>query len=94
MVARNARSAAELRKKPRRQFSYRARILASESGPASNCAIADISQTGARIVLERDEDLPKKFILLLSDRGDARRVCRLVWRHGLTLGVEFPAGHS
>lgn len=88
------RSRAELRKKPRRQFHYQAKILTSETGPAHQCAIADISETGARLVLQADEELPKRFMLLLSPRGEPRRVCRLVWRDGVTVGVEFPGEQS
>ena len=84
------RTGNELRKKPRRQFHYQAKILTSETGRPSACAIADISQTGARIVLAADEELPRQFLLLLSSQGSARRRCRLVWREGLTVGVEFP----
>jgi hypothetical protein len=90
VAAGNYRKGAELRKKPRRQFHYTARILADKNGPPRECSISDISETGARILLARDEALPDRFMLLLTATGDARRVCRVVWRTGLTLGVEFP----
>jgi hypothetical protein len=86
--------AKELRKKPRRQFHYQAKILSSAHGPPLPCAIADVSQSGARIVLESDAELPPEFLLLLSARGGARRICRLVWRNGLNVGVEFRDGRS
>jgi PilZ domain len=79
----------ELRKKPRRQFHYHARILIQGDKPFA-CAISDISETGARIQLEDERELPDRFILLLTPNGDARRHCRMVWRHGLFVGVEFP----
>jgi hypothetical protein len=91
-VATKPRTGKDLRKKPRRHFRYHARILTSKSGPPCSCEIADISETGARIVLEKDEELPVRFVLLLSTSGDARRVCRLIWRDGLTAGVAFPDG--
>ena len=90
----NYRARAELRKKPRRQFHYSARILTDRKGPPHECSISDISETGARILLAREEDLPDRFVLLLTAAGEARRVCRVVWRAGLTVGVEFPDGHS
>jgi hypothetical protein len=86
----NHSPAKDLRKKPRRQFHYRAKILTSAKGKPRNCQIADISESGARIILEQDEDLPLRFLLLLNSRGDTRRICRLVWRKGLTVGVQFP----
>ena len=88
-VGNDYRSQAELRKKPRRPFHYGARksspVRRDNRIPAS---IEDISETGARIVLPNDEDLPKRFLLLLTSRGVAR-VCREVWRNELTVGVEF-----
>jgi hypothetical protein len=94
MAAGRPRDGVELRRKPRRQFRYRAKILTSEKGAPRPCSITDISEIGARIVLARDDELPRRFLLLLSSQGDARRVCRLVWRRGLTIGVEFPDGQS
>jgi hypothetical protein len=85
----NNRTRVELRRKPRRQFHYHARILTEEQGSPSACEIADISETGARIVLESDQELPRRFVLILAASGDARRVCQVVWRTGLTIGVRF-----
>jgi hypothetical protein len=93
VVVGNYRSHAELRKKPRRQFHYNACILTDDKKPHL-CALSDISETGARIVLEKECELPDRFILLLTRSGDARRLCRMVWREGLTLGVEFPVPHG
>jgi hypothetical protein len=90
VVIGNYRNHAELRKKPRRQFHYNARILTDKDTPPRSCSISDISESGARISLERDDELPQTFILLLTANGGARRHCRVVWREGLVVGVEFP----
>ncbi len=84
-----SRGTIDLRKKPRRQFHYNASLLTEGQRTPSACAIADISETGARIVLESERELPDHFVLLLSRTGSARRLCRLVWRDGLMVGVEF-----
>jgi hypothetical protein len=89
VAAGSARNRSELRRKPRRQFHYHASILIQGDKPFA-CAIADISETGARIQLEDERELPERFILLLTKNGDARRHCRMVWRNGLFVGVEFP----
>ena len=88
------RTQPELRKAPRRQFHYNACVLIQDKRQRYPCHIADISDSGARIVLESECELPEHFILLLSRRGDARRRCRLVWREGLILGVAFPDAHQ
>ena len=90
VVVGNYRNQAELRKKPRRQFHYNASVLLGAKSVPQPCAIADISATGARIVLATVCELPERFILLLTRSGEARRHCRLVWRNGLAAGVEFP----
>jgi PilZ domain len=84
-----SRAHTELRKKPRRAFHYSACIVTTDKKPHL-CSIADISETGARIVLAQDCELTDHFVLLLSRGGQARRHCRLVWRDGLALGVAFP----
>jgi hypothetical protein len=94
VVVGNYRNRAELRKKPRRQFHYDASVLLDGTSPPIACAIADISETGARIVLQAECELPERFILMLTPSGEARRHCRLVWRNGLSAGVEFPTHHS
>jgi hypothetical protein len=94
VVVGNFRNRAELRRKPRRQFHYSASVLLDGTSLPVACAISDISETGARIVLEAERELPERFILLLTSSGEARRHCRLVWRNGLAAGVEFPTQHS
>ena len=90
VVVGNFRNHAELRKKPRRQFHYTARIITDQNAPPIACSISDISETGARLALERDSELPEKFLLLLTANGHAHRQCRVIWRTGVMIGVEFP----
>lgn len=92
VAAGSDRKQRELRKKPRRLLHYRARIVLDKNGKLRPCSIADISESGARIVLDTSEALPKRFLLLLASRGGIRE-CRQVWRDELTLGVEFLAGN-
>ena len=90
VVLGNFRNRAELRRKPRRAFHYTARIVTGGDPPAIACSIADISEIGARLALESETELPDEFVLLLTAKGTPRRNCRLVWRDGLAIGVEFP----
>jgi PilZ domain len=86
----NSSNHAELRRKARRHFHYNASVLIDATSSPRPCSISDISETGARIMLESECELPERFILLLTPSGEARRHCRLVWRSGLSAGVEFP----
>lgn len=89
-----SRGSAELRKKPCRHFEYAAWLLADAKGPPRRCAIADISAGGARLLLDGEDEVADRFVLLLDSRGGARRHCRVVWRDGSMVGVEFARGPS
>ncbi len=52
------------------------------------CLVTDISDGGARLYCE--SDMPATFTLSVArDGGHMRRACRVVWRLGGELGVEF-----
>ena len=56
-----------------------------------NCTVLDISLTGARIRVHDAGAISGKLDIAFT--GDVRktRACRLVWREGSTIGVEFLA---
>jgi len=61
-----------------------------------DCMITDISDNGARLFADGIE-VPDRFHLLVSsEQRGVRRQCRVVWRLGGEIGVEFtdpvPAG--
>jgi PilZ domain len=55
------------------------------------CAVEDISETGAKLTVEGSiEGLHlKEFFLLLSSTGLAYRRCELAWVNGDQVGVNF-----
>ena len=83
------RNRTELRKKPRRPLQFTASIVVDGKPPARKCVISDVSESGARLTVAGNDDVPDSFLLLLSRNGDARRRCRVVWRSGATVGVAF-----
>lgn len=81
----------------KRRFDRRAfeRMVALDLGDGSastSCEIMDISDGGARLrpLMCTPKALPEKFTLLLSACGKVRRNCRVIWRSGNELGVQFP----
>jgi hypothetical protein len=94
MVAASKAPHTELRKRPRRQFHYTARVIADDNAKPIACCIADISELGARLRLAGEVELPETFWLLLTAKGTARRRCRTIWRDGLIVGVAFPEEHA
>jgi hypothetical protein len=85
----NSRTRDVQRKHRPQQLRYSAKIKMDGEEPARTCTLSDVSQSGARLVLAKDEKLPDRFVLLLSANGGARRRCQVIWRDGLTVGVKF-----
>jgi PilZ domain-containing protein len=78
----------ERRKIARRVINRVAQFQTDDGSLPRSCMITDISEGGARLYSETD--MPQKFTLAVSsDGGDSRRECRVVWRLGRELGVEF-----
>jgi hypothetical protein len=84
------RSKADLRRHARKPFQWPATIVAGSEPPRS-CTVTDVSESGARLKVDKPDELPEKFILLLTTSGKARRLCRVIWRSKKDAGVKFVA---
>jgi len=60
-----------------------------DGGARLPCVLWDISDAGARIAAARAGVLPDVFGLFLTKDGKSRRFCRVAWRRGGQLGVQF-----
>jgi hypothetical protein len=49
--------------------------------------VREVSETGARLELREDVELPKDFMLALADK--APRACKTVWQLSIVAGVRF-----
>lgn len=49
----------------------------------------DVSEAGAKLKLDNAVSLPDRFNLTLSQKGEVRRSCKLVWRTDDAVGVRF-----
>jgi len=78
----------ERRKTPRRAINRVAQYYTGAGALPRSCYITDMSDTGARLYCEAG--MPDSFILsVFNDDGEMRRDCRVVWRLGGELGIEF-----
>ena len=77
------------RKSVRRAIGYGATIVAPDASWTRKCRVIDISESGAKLALEEPGELPRDFVLVLSERGGPKRRCHVVWQMGDELGVEF-----
>ena len=80
------------RKSLRRHFGYPGQIHVENGGSPRACTIIDMSETGAQLDVPGDAPVPNEFSLLIGGNSHVRRHCRVVWRSGTRMGVEFRAG--
>jgi hypothetical protein len=79
----------EKRKDHRQSLKYPAKIDLGDGNPPIPCLLMDVSESGAKIVIEADSDIPERFTLLLAGAGGRRRRCRVVWQEGKQFGAVF-----
>src|SRR4051812_25952843 len=72
----------ERRKHPRRSVSYPAQI--DVAGKLRDCTVCELSEGGARILVDHAHEVPGKF-RLVSPTDD--RYCRIMWRDEKAIGV-------
>jgi hypothetical protein len=83
----------ESRKAKRVKFDHRhvVNLMAADGTWRRSCMLVDISETGAKLILDGPTDVlcVKEFFLLLSTTGLAFRRCELIWVEGSSVGVHF-----
>jgi PilZ domain len=52
------------------------------------CQVTDMTLAGARLCAP-NAALPHEFTLLLDAKSSLKRRCKVVWRNGFTVGLEF-----
>lgn len=83
----------ERRNAPRRVINRIAHYYSDGTQFPRTCLVTDISDSGARLYSEND--IPNVFTLAVSGEGiDTKHECRVVWRLGHEMGVEFVRPHD
>jgi hypothetical protein len=54
----------------------------------SKCLVRDVTAKGALLIVPPELEVPEQFELLIRGRGEKRQ-CRVIWRDGVGLGVQF-----
>ena len=78
-----------MRRESRQQIDRPAWISVGDDFPLRNCRLIDLSEGGARLVLEDADGLPKNFSLWLSRYGQPRYWCEVIWSCDNAIGVQF-----
>jgi hypothetical protein len=76
-----------------RRRHFRRRVLKAAKisfnrGSVIDCTVRNISEHGALLQVAWPIGIPDDFELVLDGKGPSR-ACRVVWRKGLQIGVEF-----
>jgi hypothetical protein len=87
-IVRTKRASKDQRQSPRRKVQFPAWIDIGNDTAPRNCTVVDVSDGGARVMVEASSDLPKEFYLVLTKSGTRRR-CRLVWSSEQEIGVFY-----
>lgn len=75
------------RKTPRKHLQFAAWVESAHKEPLE-CMVVDMTLKGAR-VRAPSTALPDEFTLLLDKNSSLRRHCKVIWRRGFSVGVEF-----
>ena len=78
----------ERRKDQRHPINQAAKFVTETGALPRDCLITNISDNGARLFCEA-ADIPESFQLLISGERSIRQECRVIWRLGGEIGVEF-----
>lgn len=81
----------ERRSEPRHRVVRTATIAQPAGQSAMPCVVLDISGSGAKLAVHRDVEVPGLFELTI-DREGVVVSCRVAWRKGSLIGVQFLGG--
>jgi hypothetical protein len=84
-----AETGLELRKDPRMKANRAGWIALKRGGQLQGCFVWDRSDRGAKLTVDSPAALPDTFYLYFSTLFDSRKHCRVAWRSGNQVGVEF-----
>ena len=77
------------RSRERNSCNLSAIIRTGDASFSVSCTVRNISEAGARLVVEGTESLPAEFILFLRPTSSIGRRCQTVWQIGNKAGVRF-----
>ena len=76
----------ERRSAPRMRVLKSAKIILTDKAPKIECAVRNISDSGARLQVSTSYGIPSTFDLVYDG---VRRHCRVAWMHATLIGVAF-----
>ena len=81
---------AERRPKPRARVLLSGIVAHSDGAFSFDCSFRNLSETGARLVVQKNAQFPTEFFLI-NIRDRVAYDCKVVWNKGNEIGVTFKA---
>jgi PilZ domain len=78
------------RKASRKHLRFPAWVESADREPLE-CVVVDMTLKGAQLRAP-NAALPNEFTVLLDNKSSLKRRCRVIWRKGFTVGLEFVQG--
>ena len=73
----------------RKALRYPVWLDDGEGALPTECMLSDVSEGGAKLSVSANAVVPQTFRLRLTRGGPPARLCELVWRDGLEVGIKF-----
>jgi hypothetical protein len=77
------------RRHQRSSSNASALIRTEDTSFTASCVLYNLSEGGAKLVVEEGKPLPTEFILFLRPSSPVGRRCQTMWRIGNKVGVRF-----
>ena len=84
----------ERRGSKRRDIRWNGLIVDLAGSIVGPCRMANVSATGANLILRTPTDVPDSFVVLLAKNAKVRRQCEVAWRSEKIVGVRFVLSSS
>ncbi len=81
----------DLRRSERSSSDAPAVIRTDDAALTMPCVVRNLSEGGAKLLVEGSDPLPAEFILFLRPNSPVGRRCQTMWRLGNKIGVRFVA---
>jgi hypothetical protein len=79
----------EKRQSARAPTNRTATIRSEDASLTISCVVCNLSEGGAKLMVEERNPLPTEFILFLRPSSPLGRRCQTIWRIGNKVGVRF-----
>jgi len=79
----------KLKRAVRRRRQIAAWITVEGSFANRECQLIDVSETGAKILIDWATELPTRFSLKRIPNSTESTLCDVMWRRGRMLGIKF-----